>query len=65
MVDGSGAVAAAGGSCVSQKGQQINHYAICLLPDFNSSFLLAELGFERNLLLLLISSGPFEKKSMH
>lgn len=55
MLHGSGAVAGAGGSCISQKEQQINHHAICVLSDFNSVFLLAELGLERNLLLLLIS----------
>lgn len=60
MLDGSGAIAAAGGSCVSQKEQQIIHHAIHILSDFNFFFLLAELGFERN--LLLISSGSFEKK---
>lgn len=62
MLHGSGAVAGAGGSCISQKEQQINHHAICVLSDFNSVFLPAELGLERNLLLLLISSGSFEKR---
>lgn len=63
MLGGSGAVAAAG--AVLQKEQQINHHDICIMSVFNSFFLLAELGFEKNLLLLLISSGSFEKKKIN